>query len=93
MPIPITNAATGLLSDELACRNITQKKFAERCQISVSYVSDILNNRRRITTEIALKIERVLGIRASLLLNLQQKYELELAKDKLQADIQLLQPL
>ena len=77
MKIPLTNPATGLISDELEHRSISQKKLADACKVSPSIISDILSERRRISSEMALRFEITLGIEAAFILSLQQTYELK----------------
>lgn len=83
MKFKISNPAIGLLNDELAHRGISQRHFAEACQISASYLSEILNYKKNISLEVALKVEATLGIRAGLLLDVQQDYELQKARDEM----------
>lgn len=82
MKIPLTNPATGLLTDELEHRAISQKKLADACKVSPSIISDILSERRRISSEMALRFEITLGIEAAFILRLQQTYELQKFKSE-----------
>ena len=87
MKIPLTNPATGLLTDELEHRGISQKKLAEACKVSPSIISDILCERRRISSEMALRLEITLGIEAAFILRLQQTYELKKFKSELSSQL------
>jgi antitoxin HigA-1 len=87
MKIPLTNPATGLLTDELEHRGISQKKLAEACKVSPSIISDILCERRRISSEMALRLEITLGIEAVFILRLQQTYELKKFKSELSSQL------
>ncbi len=93
MKFKISNPAIGLLHDELAHRGVSQKRFAEACQISASYLSEILNHKKNISLEVALKIEATLGIRAGLLLDVQQEYELQKAREEMSESLGSLQKL
>lgn len=69
-----------VLKDELEERGITQRKFAESIGIGYSFLNEILNGRRPITTESALMFEAALDIPADSLLKLQVKYNMSTAK-------------
>ncbi len=44
-----------MLKDELQARGISQRKFAELIGVSYSVLNEVLNGKRPITTEYALK--------------------------------------
>jgi addiction module HigA family antidote len=65
-----------LLKEEIEFRNLSQQKLAEQLGVSHSVLNEILNSKRPIDNEFALLIEAALGIEASLLTNLQNRYDL-----------------
>jgi len=69
-----------VLKDELEYRGISQKMLAERIGMSYKMLNDILNARRPILTETAMKMEAALDIPADTLLRLQMKYNLQTAR-------------
>ena len=69
-----------ILKEELQARNISQKKFAEIIEISYTMLNEILNAKRPITTDIALYIEASIGISAELLVNMQTRYNIQIAR-------------
>lgn len=69
-----------LVKDELQCRNIKQKDFAEKFGLSYSALNEILNAKRPITTEFALLLEAALGINADLLVRMQTDYNMQMAR-------------
>lgn len=69
-----------LVKEELECRGITQKKFADKFCLSYSALNEILNAKRPITTEFALFLEAALGINADLLVRLQTDYNMQVAR-------------
>ncbi len=69
-----------MLKDELEARDLSQRKFAEIIDCSYSVLNEILNGKRPISTEYALKIEAATGIKAHIWLNLQGDYNLQKAK-------------
>ncbi len=69
-----------MLKDELEARGISQRKFAEVIDCSYSVLNEILNGKRPVTTEYALKVEAATGIKAHIWLELQADYNLQTAK-------------
>ncbi len=69
-----------MLKDELEARGLSQRKFAEIIDSSYTVLNEILNGKRPISTEYALKIEAATGIKAHIWLNLQGDYNLQKAK-------------
>jgi addiction module HigA family antidote len=76
----ITNPAISLLVDELEARGITRAAASAAMSVPRSRLTDIINGRKRISIDTALRFERFFGIRANLWLGLQQDYELKLAR-------------
>lgn len=69
-----------ILKDELAARGISQRKFAGLIGASYSVINEIINGKRPITTECALKIEAATGIPAYIWINMQAKYNMQTAR-------------
>lgn len=69
-----------LIKEELECRNIKQKEFANKFELSYTALNEILNAKRTVTTEFALLLEAALGINADLLLKMQTDYNLQTAR-------------
>lgn len=69
-----------VLKDELAARNMSQRKFAALIGSSYSVLNEILNGKRPITTEYALKIEAATGIPAHIWVNMQAAYNMQTAR-------------
>lgn len=70
-------SASDTLRETLEMYNISQKDFATRIGISAAHLSDILNRKKYMTPAIALRIQKVTGISAKLLLKLDFQYKLE----------------
>ena len=81
-----------VLKDEIEYRGISQKTLAERIGMSYKMFNDLLNARRPLSTETAMKLEAALDIPADSLLRLQMKYNLQTARRdrKLAATLQLI---
>ncbi len=69
-----------VIKDELECRGISQRRLASEIGVPVSQLNEVLNAKRALSTEMALLIEKALGIDATPLLTLQMKYNLLSAK-------------
>ena len=69
-----------ILGETLTAQEMKKSELAERTGISVKTISLIINCKERVTPETAIKLERVLGVSASLWYNLDSMYELYKAK-------------
>lgn len=69
-----------MLKDELQARGLSQKRFASIIGVSYSVLNEILNGKRPITTEYALKIEAATDIPAYMWLNMQSAYNMQTAR-------------
>ena len=64
-------------------------RLAIQLRVPVTRVSEILNERRAITADTALRLERYFGMGADFWMNLQKDYELTTARQQQgQADVQ-----
>ncbi len=70
------------LEEVLEARNIKKNELAERLCMSVKHISQIINQQALINADIALKLERVLGIPANIWSNMSADYELFKAREK-----------
>ncbi len=68
-----------VIKDEIEYRGISQKALSEKTGISYKVLNDILNARRTVTTETAMRIEAAINIPADSLLHLQMKYNMQTA--------------
>ena len=71
-----------ILKEELECRRISQKKFSEILGVPYTMLNEILNGKRPITSDFALMIEAALNINPELLINMQARYNMALAREK-----------
>lgn len=69
-----------MLKDELKARHISQRKFASLIDVSYSVLNEVINGKRPVTTEYALKIEAATGIKAYIWLNMQTVYNMQTAR-------------
>ena len=66
-----------MIKPELEERGISQREFAKMIGTQASHLSEVLNGKRALTTELAVKIENAIGLPAKILLSAQTQYELE----------------
>jgi len=71
-----------ILLEELESRHITQKEFSKQTGIPYTMLNEILHCKRPVTSEIALIFEAALGINPELLINMQTRYNMTVAKNK-----------
>ena len=69
-----------ILKDELEARGISQRKFAAIIGVSYSVLNEVVNGKRPVTTEYALKIEAATVIPAHLWVNMQSAYDMQTAR-------------
>lgn len=87
-PVPFMAVHPGMMiKPELEERGISQKQFATMLGVQASHLSEVLNNKRALTTELAVKIEKAIGIPAKTLLSAQAHYDLE-STDASKNDVQ-----
>ncbi len=71
-----------VLKEELESRNISQRKFAELINVPYTQLNEILNGKRPVSTDFALMMEASLGINPELLINMQNRYNMAIARRK-----------
>ena len=87
-PVPFMAVHPGMMiKPEIEERGISQKQFATMLGVQASHLSEVLNNKRALTTELAVKIEKAIGIPAKTLLSAQAHYDLE-STDASKNDVQ-----
>ncbi len=70
-----------VIKDELITRGIPQKDLARCIEVPYTMLNDILNERRPLSADIALRIETALGLSANLLMGLQLDYTMQKARN------------
>ncbi|WP_172916571.1 HigA family addiction module antitoxin [Capnocytophaga canis] len=65
------------LLDEIQAREMSQKDLAMEMDLPKSVVNEIIKGKKNINTDIALRLEKVLGIPAKFWLNAQADYEID----------------
>ncbi len=64
-----------LMRDEMRERGLTQKQLAVLSGLTPTMVSELVRARRNVTEEIALSLEKALGIPKAMWMNLQAQYD------------------
>lgn len=71
-----------ILADELAELNKTPTELARELYVPANRISQLIAGKRAMTADTALRLERRLGVSAAFWMNLQKRYELDLAREK-----------
>ena len=69
-----------LIKDELKERNLTQKELSEMTGVKPSVLSETINGKRSVSLNVAVALEKALGISAEVWMNLQTQYDLDSAQ-------------
>lgn len=80
-----------ILSDELGELGVTPTELARQLKVPANRISQIVNGKRAITGDTALRLGRWFGMNPRFWLNLQQEYELRLAEAAVGLEIQSIQ--
>ena len=81
------------LAEELRELNMSASALARRLQVPANRITGILNGRRAITGDTALRLAHFFGTSAEFWLNLQKLYELRLAEKEISETIRALPTL
>ena len=68
-----------MIKDELKERNMTQKQLAAESGIKASVLSETINGKRSVSLNVAVALEKVLGVPADVWMNMQTQYDLDTA--------------
>lgn len=75
------------IKEQLIDRGMSQKEFATRMEMSEKHISKLINGEVQLTTDMAMRLEMVLGIPASFWSNLESIYREKYARAQLENDI------
>ena len=70
----------GLLGEELAARGLSSNALALKLRVPANRITEIVNGKRGVSAETALRLGRYLGTGAEFWMNLQVQYDLEIAE-------------
>ena len=63
------------LAEEIECICMTQQELAERLDMSLQEIGELIRGERALTKDVAQKLEEILGSPASLWLGLEERYQ------------------
>ena len=81
--IPPIHPGEILLEDFLVPMGISQYKLAKDISVPPRRINEIVQGKRSISADTALRLSRYFGLSERFWLNLQSRYDLEVEKDKL----------
>jgi addiction module HigA family antidote len=77
-----------LLEDFMEPLNISINQLSRNLDVPPNRISEIVNGKRAITADTALRLQRYFNVEAQFWLNLQSEYDLRIMKQKIWDDIQ-----
>jgi len=72
-----------LLEEFLKPMEISQERLAEDLNVPIEQIKEIIEEKRGITADIALRLSRYFGMSKRFWMNLQTRYDIEVEKDRL----------
>lgn len=72
---------------------ITQRRLAISIGVPPRRINEIVHGKRSVTADTALRLAKYFGTSAQLWLNLQTRYDLDVAEDRVAAQIAAITPL
>src|SRR6266480_878855 len=82
-----------VLADELAELNTSPSELARALHVPANRISQLVAGKRSMTADTALRLEKWLGVSAAFWMNLQKRYELDIARDKVSDTLNMIKPL
>ena len=83
MKMPVAVHPGRLLRREMATRKMSANRLALELGVPSGRITDIVNGKRGITADTALRLGQFFGTGPDLWLNLQKSYELDVARQKI----------
>jgi antitoxin HigA-1 len=82
-----------LMLEYLQPLSVTQHRLAVSIGVPPRRINEIVHGKRRITTDTALRLARYFGTSERFWLNLQDRYDIEVERDRLGPALDEIQPL
>ena len=82
-----------LMLEYLEPLDVTQHRLAVSIRVPPRRINEIVHGKRRITTDTALRLARYFGTSERFWLNLQDRYDIEVERDRLGPALDEIQPL
>ena len=91
--LPPVHPGEILMEDFLKEMGITQHKLAVSIGVPPRRINEIVHEKRAVTADTALRLAKFFGMSPQFWLGLQAQYDLDVAEDKILAEIEQIQPL
>lgn len=91
--IPPIHPGEILMEEFLEPMGVTQNRLAVSVGVPPRRINEIVHGKRAITADTALRLGRFFSMSAQFWLNLQSRYDLELALDRAAPEIEAIKPL
>ena len=91
--LPPVHPGEILMEDFLEEMGITQHKLAVTIGVPPRRINEIVHGKRAVTADTALRLGKYFGMSPQFWLGLQTQYDLDVAEDKILAEIEQIQPL
>lgn len=89
------NSAVSLVRDTLEEFGLSQAETARRLKVSPSYLNEVLKEKRGVSVDLALRLEALFGVSASLLIRMQADYDFQKAyhanREKIVSEVERLE--
>ena len=82
-----------ILADELGELNKSSTELARELHVPANRISQLVAGKRAMTADTALRLERWLGVSAAFWMNLQKRYELDIARERSDDVLKAIEPL
>jgi HTH-type transcriptional regulator/antitoxin HigA len=81
-----------LLNDELLARGIKKSEFAKKLGMKPGHLSELLHAKRHVIASVAIKLEKLLDVKAEYWLRIQMYYDLFIERGKLKKQLRNISP-
>lgn len=82
-----------ILADELLELNTSPTELARELHVPANRITQLVAGKRAMTADTALRLERWLGVSAAFWMNLQKRYELDIARERSEDVLRMIEPL
>jgi len=82
-----------VLADELAELNTSPTQLARELHVPPNRISQLIAGKRAMTADTALRLEKWLGVSAVFWMNLQKRYELDIAREQVEDILRMIKPI
>ena len=82
-----------ILADELVELNKSPTELARELHVPANRISQLVAGKRAMTADTALRLEKWLGVSAAFWMNLQKRYELDIARERSDDVLKMIEPL